>query len=52
MTPEEMEAIKAQIKIKKAEHGEKHIEENQKLVDAKKEVDALIKKAKAMKRKP
>jgi len=47
MTPEEIEELKAQIKVKKAEHEEKHQESRAKATEAKKLVDAIIAKAKA-----
>ncbi len=47
MTPEEIEELKAQFKVKKAEHEEKHQEVRGKLADAKKLVNDIIAKAKA-----
>ena len=47
MTPEEIEALKADIKAKKEEALEKHQESRAKMADAKKLVNDIIAKAKA-----
>jgi len=52
MTPEEVEKKKEEIKAKKAGLEEEHQKSRQTMAEAKKEVDDLIAKAKAVKRKP
>lgn len=52
MTPEELEELKADIKAKKAERDVEHQELRAEMNEKKKEIDDLITKAKAVKRKP